>query len=483
MKTLILTIILTGLLASGALAADVALPGTPAGERMADFIAAIRSHDPARHRAFIDDHWKPAPDEQAMQGRLNFFDIVAQDLGEFDVYAVEESEQHFIAVVLHAPDSPEGIEWVRLGLKLQPEPPHLVDMMQLNPADDPTIELPEPPITSEKLAAWLDDYLKKLVSEDEFSGSIALAKDGEIFYSAAFGEANKRYDVANKLDTKFNIGSMNKMFTGVAIMQLVADGRLSLDGTVGEYLPDYPNDEVKSKVTIRHLLSHRSGMASYWKELFDTAMWEIRSVREFAMLTAEEPLQFEPDEQFMYSNSGPVLLGLILEEVTGQNYHDYILAHVTGAAGMLNTDCYAVDDPVKNLAIGYERRPDGMRGHTPWQSNLYMHSAIGGPAGGGYSTAPDLIAFATALRRGTILDRQWVDTLWVERSPEAGYGFLFGVEMPPGEKIVGHGGGAPGINAKLDMYLDAGYDIAVMANHSGAASKVSRVIERILTGE
>jgi CubicO group peptidase (beta-lactamase class C family) len=332
---------------------------------------------------------------------------------------------------------------------------------------------------------FLDSYLDNLVSKDQFSGTVLIAKDGQPFYTRVEGLASKRFNVPNKLDTKFNLGSMNKMFTGVAIMQLAEQGKVSLHDPVGKYLPDLPHPEIAERVTIHHLLTHTSGMQDYWEEIFDAHWWEIKTVSQMVELIFEDSLLFEPGSEFHYSNSGPIVLGMIIEEVTGQDYYDYIREKIYQPAGMIGTDCYEMDRPVANLAIGYTKMtydgtptPDGS-----WRNNLFMHVVKGGPAGGGFSTVEDLLSFDIALRSNKLINKESFDTLTagkVERGRGTSYAYLFQDKTVNGHRIVGHGGGAPGINANLDMYLDSGYSVAVMANYDGAASKVAGKIEELL---
>jgi CubicO group peptidase (beta-lactamase class C family) len=374
--------------------------------------------------------------------------------------------------------------WMELMLTFDSLPPHGWALFGLRPVDDPNEKLPEGPLSDSELAKCIDEHIDDLVSRGRFSGAVMVAHDGKPIYSRVVGVANRRYDVPNRLDTKFNIGSMNKMFTGVAIGQLVEQGKLSFDDTVGKYLPDYPNAEVRDKVKIRHLLTHTSGMGDYWDELFGGHFYEIRTVQQFADLTSEEPLEFEPGAEFRYSNSGPIVLGLIIEKISGQTYFEYIREHVTGPAGMVNTDCFAIDRPEPNLAIGYTRMDLHGNRSDELHSNLFLHAAIGGPAGGGYSTVEDLLAFATALKAGKLVSAAMVDTLTtgkVDMGPDIKYAFLFGDRQTNDHRVVGHTGGAPGINAALRMYRDLGYDVAVLSNDDGGAIMVADKIDRLLT--
>ncbi|UCE19223.1 MAG: beta-lactamase family protein [Gemmatimonadota bacterium] len=352
--------------------------------------------------------------------------------------------------------------------------------------------------TTQEINTVIDECLDRLVEEDRFSGTVLVAKDGVPIYKRAVGEACKRYGVPNRVDTKFNLGSMNKMFTGVAIAQLVQGGKLSYDDYVGAHLPDYPNREVREKVTIHHLLTHTSGMGLYWMEFFQNPQWaQLKTVKDFDDLTNTKPLDFEPGERFQYSNCGPLVLGLIIERISGMSYHDYIRSHVTEPAGMIDTECYEMDEPVPNLAIGYTKMNIFGGQYESWHNNLFANPTKGCPAGGGYSTVEDLLRFDIALRNYKLLDKKHFEILTKGKVVEAlptmtgeikkdlnrKYAYLFQERIVNGQRIIGHSGGAAGIHSHLAMYMNAGYTVAVMSNYDLGAKPVIEKIEAFLTGE
>src|SRR5438045_4282280 len=189
-------------------------------------------------------------------------------------------------------------------------------------------------------AKELDGYLNTLVAENKLSGVVLVAKDGVAVASKAAGIANKTTKAPIDLNTKFNLRSMNKMFTAVAIAQLAQAGKLSFTDTVGKHLPDCPNKEVADRVTIHHLLTHTSGMGSYWGEKFAREREKLLTVAAYLPLFASDPLSFPPGEKFQYSNAGYMVLGAIVEKASGQNYYTYVQEHIYSPAGMTNTGFY-----------------------------------------------------------------------------------------------------------------------------------------------
>lgn len=329
----------------------------------------------------------------------------------------------------------------------------------------------------------LEADLGRLTSEDNFSGAVLVARKGRPFFLKAYGLASWSFNVPNQVDTKFNLGSMNKMFTGVAVVQLAEQGKLSFDDPVVKHLPEYPNTEVAEKVSIHHLLTHTSGMGSHFtEEYMQASKTRFRKVDDYFPLYVDVPLAFEPGEGWQYSNSGFILLGAIIEKVSGEDYFDYIRDHIYLPAGMLNTDSYDIDIDVPNLAVGYTR----LFGR-PRRNNLFYHAIKGNPAGGGYSTVEDLLRFANALQEHELLNQEFTSILLsgkveTDRGDQT-YAYGFHEEIFSGTPIVGHGGGAPGINSMLDMYSSSGYTAAVMANYDPpTAERVTSRLRRRLTG-
>ncbi|MFC2161728.1 serine hydrolase domain-containing protein, partial [Acidobacteriota bacterium] len=298
-------------------------------------------------------------------------------------------------------------------------------------------------------------------------------------FSYAAGEASKRFHVPINIDTKFNLGSMNKMFTSLTIMNLVEKGKLGLEDTIDNFVDEswLPKD-ITAKIKIHNLLSHSSGLGSYFNSEYVRSSKQLfRKLDDYKPLIKSEKLAFEPGERFQYSNTGMFLLGVVIENITGEDYFDTIRKMIYAPAGMENTDCYEMDYPVENLAIGYS--PDN-RNEWGWQNNYYKHVIKGGPAGGGFSTVGDLHRFALALLSGKIVSETSLKKMWTDRG-SAGYGYGFVIKDGLNGKVVGHSGGFPGINSNLDIYLDKGYVIAVMSNLDNGALPLSRQINTLLT--
>jgi CubicO group peptidase (beta-lactamase class C family) len=329
------------------------------------------------------------------------------------------------------------------------------------------------------IVAELKAHVERLAQADSFSGAVLIAKDGKALWSAAYGVADKNFNVPNKVDTKFNLGSMNKMFTAVAVAQLVERGVLSFDDPVSKWLPGALKGDAGDKVRIKHLLSHTSGLGSYFTdEWANASRARYRTVDDFMAFANKENLQFEPGTRWSYSNTGMLVAGKVIEAATKQSYYDYVRDNIYKPAGMLNSDAYELDFVTPNLAVGYQR--EATANGPRWRNNIFMHVIKGGPAGGGYSTVEDLLRFDAALRSGKLVGASYVKLLTTPKpeltSPNYGYGF----GVFEGGKIVGHSGGFPGISANLDMFLTSGYSVAVLSNYGGGSMPVVRKARSLL---
>lgn len=387
------------------------------------------------------------------------------------------------SIELQFKPGPYGRE--KLNFTIEADPPHRFTAIEFSKTISKTLQSLHENMTDREMVRAIDQRLEELVEKGNFSGAVLLAKGDKPLFRKAYGLASQRFNVPNQPDTKFNLGSINKMFTGLAICQLIQQGKISLDDTVGKHLPDYPNADVAENVTIRHLLTHSSGLGSYWNEEYDKKWTTIRTVDDFMSTFVNEPLMFEPGEKFGYSNAGPIVLGSIIEKLTGESYYDYVRKYIYEPAGMKNTDCYAIDMPIPNLAIGYTKFiPGTMKQGDVLRENTLAHSIKGGPAGGGYSTVDDLFKFAQAIQQHKLLNPAMTDMYLegkISLGPDAYYACLIDDVRRKGHRKHGHNGGAPGISADFGFYPDLGYTFVVLSNSDGDAMNVSSFITNLIT--
>jgi CubicO group peptidase (beta-lactamase class C family) len=387
--------------------------------------------------------------------------------------SVIESRDDVLKVLLTSEASGLSLE---IQLRVEVDTPHRISSLGIKPAKAPPekgeTRPQHPEVTS---LAELDAYLNRAEQENAFSGVVLVAEDETPVFHEAYGLADKNHEVPNGLDTKFNLGSINKIFTSVAAAQLMEQGRLGLDDPIGKYLHDFP-EEAARKVTIKHLLQMSSGWGDYWgNETYLATRFDLRVVSDYMAFLRDMPLEFEPGSETIHSNTGFEVLGAVIEKSTGQDYYDYIRENIYVPAGMTNSDSYERDAVVENMATGYTNmHPYDEIGEGYMRTNSLMLSPRGTPAGGGYSTADDMLKFATALKDYGLLSAEYTGLLLnsfedIEEGSEPRRG-------------IAVAGGAPGVSAFLSMGLESKYTVIVLSNYdTPAAIEVGRMIRGVLS--
>jgi CubicO group peptidase (beta-lactamase class C family) len=444
----------------------------PAVVKARELVAAVNSGGDALRKFVTDTFSKAFLDFAPVDMHLKVLGGLSSG-GEVTVETVQPLARTECRLVLRSGQSgePRGMR-----VAVDPAPPHRIRTISVGPSAAPPAVADD--VSDAGIAGALGGLLDRMCENDGFSGTVMVARDGLALFQRACGLANRADRIPMRIDTKLNLGSMNKMITAVAIAQLVEAGKLAFDDPVGKHLPEYPNADVATKVRIHHLLTHTSGLGSFFRDEFQNASrTRFRTVRDFMGLVEKETLAFEPGARWQYSNSGFLLLGAIVEKVSGGSYFDYVRQRIYQPAGMLDTDAYEMDEPVPNLAIGYVRDRDQP---SRWRNNLFMHVIKGGPAGGGFSTVGDLVRFAEALRHGKLVrENTW--KLIASAKPELNspdYGYGFGVSGDG--DMVGHTGGFPGISAQLAVYPKSGYAIAALSNYGAPATAIVDQVRALL---
>lgn len=309
----------------------------------------------------------------------------------------------------------------------------------------------------------LESYASQLSRSDDFSGTILLARNGEIEFRGAYGLADREAGRANTIDTKFSLASVPKMFTAVGILQLVEAGAISLDDTIGKHLPDYPNRTAAERVTIEHLLMHTSGIGNYWEAMEKLGGARLDNHSDYLPLFANIPLEHEPGTAFSYSNGGYIVLGLIIEAVTGNNYYDHVQTAIFDKAGMQDTGYFRPDQAAPDLAKSYMR---SVEHPGEWDDMGARAEPRGSAAGGGYSTAGDLLRFAYALQEYRLLSPEMTDTFLQGRreTPVGNYGYGIIEQSLNGFRLLGHSGGHYGVAAELMIFPDLEIVFVVLSN-------------------
>ena len=311
--------------------------------------------------------------------------------------------------------------------------------------------------------AQLDGFVLGLAQGGIFSGVLLVAKDGEILLERAYGKRDEREDHENTIHTRFNLASAGKMFTAVAILQQVAAGHVSLDTTVGEVIKDYPNKDFASQITIRQLLTHTAGAGDI--DLFGTEnvknRQNVHSVTEMVSLHAHRAPAFPPGSNQEYGNFGHVVLGRMVEVLSGQTFEAYLQDRIFRPLGMNHTAFVDCTVKAADIATGYVEI-EGER-----KLNCETLPRRGFPAGGQVSTARDMFMFVEALKTGKLLPHSLFQEAIRPQHEFMGLGF-FATEYGPGypERNFrwGHAGSADGICTDIRTYPVTGETIIALSN-------------------
>jgi CubicO group peptidase (beta-lactamase class C family) len=421
--------------ALGAFAQGPKAQEPPATTHLMAYLQAFNSGSPDEMKAFFETHFAASALKQVpVAARLARFEQAKSALKSIRIDRIA-AERPFQTFALAKAGNGNDI---LVRASVEKDPPHKLMAIIFEQVEDPAdLVIPDPKADESELVASVKAYLEAEARADEFSGVVLIAKDSRVLFHEAYGNADREKKVPNRKDTKFNLGSINKSFTRSAIHQLEKQGKLGLDDPIKKFLPDYPNAQAAEKVTIRHLLNMASGIGDFFGARFDaTPKDKIRTLRDYLPLFADLPLEFEPGTGNRYSNGGYLVLGLVIEKASGQDYYAYVRENIFEPSGMSNTDSYPRDADVPNLAWGYTREEGAGGGRVLNHATL---PGRGSSAGGGYSTAEDMLKYVLALKDKKIF-------------------------LPDVASGLGIAGGAPGINAAVEWDPRAGYTLIVLSN-------------------
>lgn len=319
----------------------------------------------------------------------------------------------------------------------------------------PAVSAQNRSVGEKSVAFQADEYLNGLVKDDRFSGAVLLARDGKIVLSKGYGLANRETGTPNSARTKIRLGSLTKQFTAASILLLQERGKLRTSDSVCKYVSDCP--KAWEAVTIQHLLTHTSGIPSY------TGLPDFRKLSVYPATPTElmarfrdKQLEFTPGKEFSYNNSGYVLLGHIVEKVSGESYAEFLRENIFRPLGMNDTGYDENDAVIENRADGYTPTPRGIR-RAP-----YIDMTVPFAAGGLYSTAEDMYLWAKALAAGKLLSKESLDAMHTPFKNGYGYGVFIAEQY--GLKNITHGGGIEGASTLLSRFPNEGAVVIVLSN-------------------
>lgn len=444
------------------------------GEVLTKFLKLINQGENDSIYAFLEKHYTSGYLQAASKERhLEYLLAMRLNIGKMNFYSTRYyDDPNTLALILN--DRVFG-SWKSYLIRFNGND-QITEVLPGN-AREPK-EVVHKSISQSSLIDTISDMFNVGEQEAIFSGTILIAKGDSVLFHKAYGEASKRFHVANNTSTKFNLGSMNKMMTSVSVMQLVEKGTVSLNDPISKFIDEsWLPKSISERITITHLLQHTSGLGSYFTPKFSNASKEaFREIKDYKKLVIGSELAFNPGERYQYSNIGMLLLGVVVEKASQMNYFTYVNENIYKRAQMVNSGAFEMDQPVENLAVGYARvSTKGMA----WRNNYFKNVIKGGPAGGGYSTTMDLFKFSRALQKGELLSNKSLDVLWTKQA-KANYGAGFEVCEVAGKKIVGHSGGFVGVSANMDVFLESGYTVVILSNHNEGASAPLHVIRDLI---
>jgi CubicO group peptidase (beta-lactamase class C family) len=473
---------LPGLSADKSADKAVTLPETPVGKLGTQLIAHINTDSPAQIQQWANGLLSASIPEADKSDFVTNLGSAARDSGGVDLFdaRTDPRQAGMLQMVVKARRTGQlGM----LFLINDPENPNQLMQAAIGPMDDPALYADWPKKSESKkavshteMARLIRSTLDGLVRASDFSGCVTVVDQAKTVFDECRGLAERRFGVPIDRQTKFHIASLGKMFTAVAIAQLVETGKLSWDATLAQLLPEYPDRDAAKNITVWQLLHHTAGLGDFMVPEYFQRRDDFINPADYLDLIARQPKSGEPGKEWSYSNAGYVLLGRIIEKVSNESYFDYIQRHVFTPAGMNASGFDHLTEVTPKLAVGYFR--DGMFSSV-WKADWVKNVAKGSPAGGGYSNNTDLLRFATALRDGTLVKPATLAKMFDDQVPAGpgGYAAGFGDRLSYGSPIRGHTGGIEGSTANLQMVWNANAAVALTSNQG--PSQTWMLAERI----
>ncbi|HJU39194.1 MAG TPA: serine hydrolase domain-containing protein [Tahibacter sp.] len=439
---------------------DTTVPDTPAGKIGRELLRRINADTPEQMRAWAPTVLSPAVGSDAAATFVDGLVSAVRDSG--GVTLTRAHVQHGLLVLtvrVH-----RGGQLAMLILAADPAQPDRLAQADLMPMDDPALYAgwPDTAVSNETLRRLVRTALDRLVQTHDFSGCVTVADGGKTVVDECRGLAERNFGVPVDRQTRFRVASVGKMFTAVAIGQLVEAGKLSWDSTLDALVPEYPDRDAAKKITVWQLLHHTSGLGDFFVPAFFAQRERYVVPADYLDLIARQPRAGEPGE-LAYSNAGYVLLGRIVENVSGEDYFDYVQRHVFAAAGMRSSGFDTLDEATPKLATGYFRASPFS---TAWKASWMKSPFKGSPAGDAYSNNADLLRFAEALHGGKLLKPETLASMFKDPVPmgPGAIGAGFGERLSHGRHVRGHQGGIEGVTTNLAMVWETGAAVALTSN-------------------
>lgn len=438
-------------------------------------LSALNGDQSARLSAIQEMFSSGALGAQSVGSRAAEWDRLSRMSGGFSLAAISPRSANHVDLILK---SNKGDIFATAVVFMSLKEPEKIGSIFFLPARDPAktaIEVwPDKPILLSDLPREIDWRIKRRAADDVFSGAVLVARGDDVIYRKAFGPANRTTGTLNRADTLFHSASVSKMFTSVAVLRLDEQRLLSLDDTLAKWVPEYPDQIAAKHITLRQLLTHTAGLA-HWEKQFEPYETSRAAAR-----TMTAALAAKPGARMSYSNAGYVLLGAVIEKVTGKRLEVAIGNLVLQPARMRFTT-YKSARTIANRATLYHRSdedPIGFKGLQPDEGHLNLSADA---SGGAYTSVDDMFRFHRALYKNRLLRPKAttdilepkVDFPGTPRPSKYGYGIRFGACS--GKQVFGHSGGGPnaGVSAATYATRDGEWTVIVLSNYVAAGEELA----------
>jgi len=444
-----------------------------------EFVKAYNTNDLEILQAFTTKHYEKESERNAAYWRGIF-----TEFGQIEAFseATEWTKKNRLAIWFQGKQT-KG--WAMIILRMNKDNTKIIGKT-VGRGMSPSGKLPPySPVSSKEMKPYLKKYLKDLHKLDYFSGSVLVAKGNTILFEGTYGKSNIKSNTKNNANTTFNIASVTKTFTAVAIAKLAEQGKLKYTDPISKFIPEYPKD-IANQVTIHHLLTHTSGIELDDYKPFNLDNDKAKSMNDFlkAQITHIDSLNvgrrkdFKVLNKFDYSNENFALLGVIIERTSGMSYAKYIEKNIFNPLNMKNSfiDIHKISNH-QNKAIGYTYKDnegnyiDGIRREVK-RNGLYL-----GPFGGVYSTTRDLYTYFKAINNHTLINKETQEILhkkyakrYATKDVSVHYGYGFYITQDGKTKALGHGGVYPGTGSYFYYYPETGYYVIVLSNYGSMVS-------------
>ncbi|HMQ78655.1 MAG TPA: serine hydrolase domain-containing protein [Ignavibacteria bacterium] len=454
------------------------------------FIDAVRSESKDERLYIIRNIFSSKTLKDPGEERLlSLFEGLKMTLGETVYHSSEVTETQLgdgtTRSIMHVFTAVQGSKkWNDIQLQLDPEEKgKILKLVFIAEVTEP-VYLPNGSIEQQQTIEWLNKYFEKLQDENSFYGSMMISKGNKILFEKYAGFSNPSKTLNFDAGTRMNMASGSKMFTAIAIAQLVAEGLLKYNDKIAGFFPGFEDKGKSDKVTVHHLLTHTSGVAEYWTENNRSIISNFSSLSEYLPLIYKEGFLFEPDTEFGYSNSNFILLGLIIEKITGLSYYEYVKNHILAPAGMNSTDYYYYGTDEQPIALPLERSSDGWKELFRSKSN-----SRGSSAGGCYTTLYDMLKFTSALKNNVLISRDELDNMTKDKvygyKDAIGYGYGFEITNYGKNGVsYGHGGITRGVNFEYRYFPEYDITLVICCNQdNGAFDDLKKNTVKLITGD